>query len=98
MAPRAAARLESLGFEQVFEYRGGKLDWLAGGKPTEGENSKRPRAGDVARRDAITCGLNDRLGDVRKRAAAAGWDVAGVVGEAGVRLGLLRGQQLGQEA
>ncbi len=97
MAPRAAARLESLGFEQVFEYRGGKLDWLAAGKPTEGENSKRPRAGDVARRDAITCGLKDRLGDVRKRAAAAGWDVAVVVDEADVVLGMLRAQQLEEE-
>jgi CBS domain-containing protein len=98
MAPRAAARLESLGFEQVFEYRGGKLDWLAAGKPTEGENSKRPRAGDVARRDAITCGLNDRLGDVRNRAAAAGWDVAVVVDEADVVLGMLRTEQLEEEA
>ena len=35
MAPRAAARLESLGFEKVFEYRAGKLDWLAAGNPME---------------------------------------------------------------
>src|SRR5258706_10011636 len=98
MAPRAAARLESLGFEQVFEYRGGKLDWLAAGKPTEGENSKRPRAGDVARRDAITCGLNDRLGDVRKRAAAAGWDVAVGVRDRRLLLRMLGGSELGEKA
>lgn len=97
MAPRAAARLETLGFERVFEYRAGKLDWLAAGNPTEGENSRRPRAGDVARRDMFVCGLKDRLGDVRKRAGAAGWDVVVVVDDAEVVLGLLRSEQLEEE-
>ena len=97
MAPRAAARLESLGFEEVFEYRAGKLDWLAAGNPTEGENSKRPRAGDVARKDVVVCGLKDRLGDVRERAVAAGWDVVVVVDDAQVVLGLLRSEQLEKE-
>jgi CBS domain-containing protein len=97
MAPRAAARLESLGFENVVEYRAGKLDWLAAGNPTEGENSKRPRAGDVARKDAIVCGPKDSLGDVRERAIAADWDVAVIVDEAEVVLGLLRLEQLEEE-
>jgi CBS domain-containing protein len=97
MAPRAAARLESLGFEQVYEYRAGKLDWLAAGNPTHGENSKRPRAGDVARKDMVVCRLEDRVGDVHKRAAAAGWDVAVVVDGAEVVLGLLRSEQLEEE-
>lgn len=97
MAPRAAARLESLGFEQVYEYRAGKLDWLAAGNPTDGENSKRPRAGDVARKDMVVCRLEDRVGDVHKRAGAAGWDVAVVVDPAEVVLGLLRSEQLEEE-
>jgi CBS domain-containing protein len=94
MAPRAASRLESLGFKEVYEYKAGKLDWLAAGLPTEGENSRRPRAGDVARKDTVVCGLQDRLGDVRDRATAAGWDVAVVVDEEHVVLGLLRLKQL----
>jgi CBS domain-containing protein len=94
MAPRAASRLESLGFKDVYEYKAGKLDWLAAGLPTEGENSRRPRAGDVARKDMIVCGLQDRLGDVRERATAAGWDAAVVVDEDQVVLGLLRSKQL----
>jgi predicted transcriptional regulator len=94
MAPRAAARLESLGFGEVYEYKAGKLDWLAAGLPAEGENSLRPRAGDVARKDTIVCGLQDRLADVRDRATAAGWDVAVVVDKARVVLGLLRSKQL----
>src|ERR1041385_6315642 len=51
MAPRAAARLKSLGVDDVREYRAGKLDWLAAGLPTEGDNSTRPRAGTVCRKD-----------------------------------------------
>jgi predicted transcriptional regulator len=97
MAPRAAARLESLGFQEVYEYRAGKLDWLAAGNPTEGENTKRPRAGDVARKNVVVCQPKDRVGDVRERAAAAGWDVAVVVDEAEVVLGLLRSEQLEEE-
>ena len=95
MAPRAASRLTSLGFEDVYEYRGGKLDWLAAGLPSDGENSTRPRAADASRKDMVVCGLKDRLGDVSERARNAGWDVAVVIDEARVVLGLLRSKQLG---
>src|SRR6202165_3700427 len=94
MAPRAAARLENLGFQGVFHYKGGKLDWMASGQLTEGENSKRPRAADVARSDVATCRLDDRLGDVRERAHATGLDAAVVVDVQRAALGLLRGAEL----
>jgi CBS domain-containing protein len=94
MAPRAAARLESLGFIEVLEYTAGKLDWLAAGLPTEGENSTRPRAGDASRKDVVVCGLKDRLGDVRDRATEVDWDVAVVIDENRLVLGLLRAKQL----
>src|SRR5438270_9237423 len=97
MAPRAAARLETLGFGQVHEYRGGKLDWMAAGLPTEGENSLHPRAGDAARKDVPICSLTDRLGDVRDRVKAAGWDAALAVDGEGVVLGLLRSKELRSE-
>src|SRR3979411_444041 len=97
MAPRAAARLTTLGFGEIYEYRAGKLDWLAAGNPTEGENSKRPRAGDVARRDGVVCGLQDVGGEVSERTRAAGWDVAVVVDGAQIVLGLLRSEQLDEE-
>jgi hypothetical protein len=95
MAPRAAARLESLGFEGVHEYKAGKLDWLAAGLPTEGENSRCPRAGEASRKDAVVCGLKDRLGDVRDRATQSGLDVAVVVDADRIVLGLLRSKELG---
>jgi hypothetical protein len=94
MAPRAAARLESLGFDGIFEYKAGKLDWLAAGLPTEGENSKCPRAGEASRKDAAVCGLKDRLGDARNRAKRSGLEVAVVVDAEQVVLGLLRSEQL----
>ncbi|MGH7760704.1 MAG: CBS domain-containing protein [Candidatus Dormibacteraceae bacterium] len=94
MAPRAAARLESLGFVGVHEYKAGKLDWLAAGLPTEGENSRCPRAGEASRKDAIVCRLKDRLGDVRDRVRQSDMDVAVVVDAERVVLGLLRSNQL----
>jgi rhodanese-related sulfurtransferase len=40
MSPRAACRLELLGFTQVYDYVAGKADWLAHGLPTEGEQAR----------------------------------------------------------
>src|ERR1700674_628174 len=97
MAPRAAARLESLGFDQVYEYKAGKLDWLAAGLTTEGANSKCPRAGGASRKDAVVCGLKDRLGDVRDRARQSGLEVAVVVDAERIVLGLLRSKELGMD-
>ena len=94
MSPRAAWRLESLGFREVFDYADGKLDWMAAGLPTEGSGPRTPRAGTVARRDAVTCRLHERLADVRERAAGGGADAAVVVNDERVVLGLLRHREL----
>ncbi len=97
MAPRAAARLETLGFAEVHEYKAGKLDWMAAGLPTEGENSLHPRAGDAARKDVPTCSLSERLGDVAERVRAAGFDAALAVDAHRVVLGLLRSKELAKD-
>jgi CBS domain-containing protein len=94
LSPRAAWRLESLGFTEVYDYTDGKLDWMAAGLPTEGMNAQRPRAGDVARGDVPTCGLVDRIEDVRERVSAVGWDACVVVNEERAVLGLLRPDEL----
>src|ERR1700736_4872845 len=94
MSPRAAWRLETLGFKDVSDYTDGKLDWMAAGLPTEGTNAERPREPDVARKDAVTCRLDERLGDVSERAAAQGWEAAVVLNKEGVVLGLLRKKEL----
>jgi len=94
MSPRAAWRLESLGFGDVSDYVDGKVDWMAAGLPTEGTNAQRPRAGDIARKDVPTCSLTERLGDVKTRANAQSWDAAVVVNEERVVFGLLRSKEL----
>ena len=90
MSPRAAWRLESLGFGEVYDYDDGKLDWMAAGLPTEGANAQRPRAADVARKEVPTCGVKERLGEVTNRVREQGWDATVVVNEERVVLGLLR--------
>ena len=74
MSSRAAWRLETLGFAQVFDYADGKLDWMATGLPTEGTNATKPRAGDLAHKDTPTCPLTERLSDVRDRVRSLDWD------------------------
>ncbi len=83
-----------MGFTQVYDYTAGKLDWLAAGLATEGSNAQHPRAGDVARGDVPTCGMDERLGEVAKRVRAAGWDACVVVNAERVVLGLLRAKEL----
>ena len=63
-----------MGFTEVYDYVAGKLDWLAAGGAIEGEGAAQPHAGTVARGDVPTCGLEERLGEVRERVKAAGWD------------------------
>ena len=94
MSPRAAWRLESLGFQEVYDYEAGKSDWLAVGLPSEGAMARLPRAGDVARKDVPTCSLEDRLGDVREHAKKDGWEVCVVVNEERIVLGLMRAKEL----
>jgi CBS domain-containing protein len=98
MSPRAAWRLETLGFTEVLDYVAGKVDWLAAGLETHGTNANKPRAADVARRDVPTCSLDELLGPVRERMRSSGWDACVVVNETNVVLGLLRARELEGEA
>lgn len=94
MSPRAAWRLESLGFEQVYDYVPGKADWAAAGLPLEGTKAQVPRVGGLARTDVPRARLDERVGEVRARAEDAGWDTAIVLNEKGVVLGRLYRTQL----
>ena len=89
MSPRAAWRLESLGFTQVFEYVAGKADWLASGLPIEGKMANYCRAGSVARADVPTCRLTDRVADALKQVQASDHCVCVVTNDEGVVLGRL---------
>ncbi len=94
MSPRAAWRLEGLGFSRVYDYVAGKADWSASGLPMEGTSADAPNIGDAARRDVPTCSPMEKVGDVRDRTQQAGWDRCVVVNEEQVVLGLLREKEL----
>lgn len=89
MSARAASRLESLGFSHVYRYVSGKADWAASGLPTEGKQATAARAGTLARRDVLTCHLEDRLGDVRAQVLAVGQNECVVVNDKRIVLGRL---------
>jgi CheY-like chemotaxis protein len=50
MSPRAACRLETLGFDQVYDDSAGKTDWLAHGLAVEGADAGRLQGDPVNRR------------------------------------------------
>ncbi len=98
MSPRAAWRLESLGFREVYDYVAGEADWFASGLPREGKAAAVLQLGDILRRDVPTCRPGDRVGDVRARLQATGWDVCVIVNERGVVLGVHRHKALEADA
>ena len=98
MSPRAASRLESLGFAEVYDYAAGEADWFASGLPREGRDAAAPRVGDAARRDVPTCGPDERIGAVQERVRAAGWRDCAVVNDRRILLGRLGERALGADA
>ena len=94
MSPRAAWRLETLGFTECYDYAVGKADWFAMGRPMEGNQASLPRIGPLAERDVPTCSLNETVTDVAERTKAAGWDTCIVVNEQRIVLGRLFRKEL----
>jgi len=90
MSPRAACRLATLGFEQVYDYMPSKVDWMARGLPVEGDKAGEPRAIDIARTDVVTCELQDTIGSVHDRVRHSPHGFAFVLAPGGVLLGRLR--------
>jgi CBS domain-containing protein len=71
---------------------------MAAGLPTEGTNATRPRAGTVARKDVPTASPSERIGDLRERVRAYGWEAAVVTDPQRVVLGLLGAKELEKDA
>lgn len=94
MSPRAAWRLEGLGFAEVYDYPPGKADWSASCLPMEGTRANEPTIGEMAQRDVPTCAPEEKIGAAKKRVLKAGGDRCVVVGEERVVLGLLREKEL----
>src|SRR5919108_5804995 len=94
MSPRAACRLETLGFQHAYDYTAGKADWLARALPLEGTDAGEPQAIHYARQGVVDCGLNERVGAVRARVDASPYGFAFVLSAGGVLLGRLRREAL----
>ena len=91
MSPRAAARLETLGFDKVYDYVSGKSDWIAARLPTVGQSAGLPTAGNTLRAGDSIGHAGERLGDVARRVRAEGQDELIVVDDQHVVLGRIRG-------
>lgn len=95
MNPRAACRLGTLGFSQVYDDMPGKVDWLARNLPVEGADADAPLIGRHLRHEVGTAAPDEPIADVRARVAASPHSFALVTTADRVLLGRLRGTYLG---
>ena len=92
MSPRAAWRLERLGYT-VSDYTAGKADWLAAGLGTVRAEPSPPRAIDAIERDVPTCSPDTPLTELDGRVS---FHV--VVNEQRIVLGRIRSADLERAA
>ena len=76
-----------MGFNDVYDYAAGKADWIAMGLPTERRDTQ-PRIEQVARKEVPTCGVHDRVSQVRAK-LPEGWNVCVVLNADRIVLGLV---------
>lgn len=84
MSPRAAWRLERLGYGPVHDYVAGKVDWMAAGLPTVRADGSQRRALDAADPGPPTCGPDTPAGDLPAATSVV------VVNDARIVLGRVR--------
>ena len=91
LSARAAWRLESMGFQEVYRYTPGKADWLAAGWETEGTQAKKIRIRQMIHKDVPTCSLRERLEDVKSR-RRPNYDLCVVLNDRNIVLGVIQGE------
>ncbi|MGN9839093.1 rhodanese-like domain-containing protein [Nonomuraea sp. H19] len=91
MSPRAAHRLDHLGFREVHDYGVGKMDWLAADLPYEGQAAL---VSQNVRRDPVTATLDDPLEELTERIVADPAGLAVVVDEDDVVQGVIGSPEL----
>lgn len=87
MSPRAAWQLERLGFDTVYDYVLGKVDWMAAGLPTVRADITERRALDAADRDPPMCGPDTPVALAAQRVAGAGRASLVVINDSRIVLG-----------
>ena len=91
LSARAAWRLETMGFQEVYRYTPGKADWLAAGWETEGTEAKKVRIREMIHKDVPICSIRERLEDVKSR-RRPNEDLYVVVNDRNIVLGVLQGE------
>src|SRR5881396_1247614 len=91
LSARAAWRLETMGFQEVYRYTPGKADWLAAGWETEGTEARKVRIRQMIHKDVPTCSLRERLEDVKSRRRPS-QDMCIVVNDRNIVLGIIHGE------
>ena len=81
-----------MGFPDVYDYVGSKMDWMAAGLPYSGTAAARPALGGLAQRDVPTCAMDELSDEVAGR--MGDWPVGLVVNAERVVLGLVRAEAL----
>jgi rhodanese-related sulfurtransferase len=92
MSPRAATRVDQLGFE-VYDYALSKVDWMAHGLPMEGTATTQPTARTFVRDDVATCNLDDRVEEIKRSIESSPYGFALVLADR-VVLGRVRRSRL----
>jgi rhodanese-related sulfurtransferase len=90
LSARAAWRLESMGFQEVYRYTPGKEDWIAAGFETEGANASKPRLKQYVKTNIQTCLLRDRMQDIQNRRGTA--DICVVLNDRNIVMGIIEGE------
>jgi len=88
MSPRAASRLETLGFPRIYDYVAGKADWGSYGLPLDGRADSSTRVSGIAATDVPTCRVDELVADITAR-LPDDWDICVVTNDANIVLGLL---------
>ncbi len=91
MSPRAAWQLEALGFSEVYDFVGGKLEWIGNRGKTEGSGPHYAVAGEAADRDSVlACRIGDRVDDAARALDETPHDYCVVLNDEDIVLGRMR--------
>ncbi|MBF8191859.1 rhodanese-like domain-containing protein [Nonomuraea sp. K274] len=91
LSPRAAHRLDRLGFPEVHDYAVGKMDWLSADLPYDGEAAL---VSQHVRRDPVTAVLDEPLDELAERIIADPAGLAVVVDADDVVQGVIGSREL----
>src|SRR5919204_139763 len=97
MSPRAAWRLEELGFERAYDFVGGKTEWIERALPTEGTGPFLLLAGQVLRPATATCRPDTLAGTVRRELAPGPDSICAVTNDEGIVVGRVRWKDLPED-